>query len=172
MHACMHACLCQDLPAQWPWGQMEKEKEKPEPSGKGKGRGRGKGRGKTGPKGKGAEVAPKAKAKAVAKVPLLLTNLVRTGNQMKSSSSWRIVRNNLAQVIAGKLEIRAMSGQGVGSQANLSMNRSLLIMLGKLPAEMETSTWSTHPSPTMCQAAEELLQILGFVGYGLIKLFI
>ena len=159
---------------EWPWGKMEKERPCPVPKSQGKGKAKGKkgssGSGSSGKgKGKGknheGEAEQEKATKTKTKVPFLLTNLVGTGNQMGNASSWRIVQNALKQTITKNLVIQPLSSIPPDGKARMSLNRSLLIMLGKLPPEVATSgnLTSGMPSKTMCDSASELLQSLCYV---------
>ena len=133
----------------------------PKPS-RGRGRGRGgRGRGAGTVSEKDTNTNVKATPKAKAKVPFLLTNLVRTGNQMGSSSSWKIIQKSLRQTIASRLQIEPLSSKAVGD-AQLHLNRSILVMLGKiLPSDDHLAEPSgLRPSQALCDSAAELLQIL------------
>lgn len=135
---------------------------KPEPElPKSKGRGRG-GRGRKPAKGVGkGEDKGKEKekgAKPVTKVLFLLTNLVRTGNQMSNAGSWRIVQQALQRIISERLEICPLTTLPADAEAQLELNRTVLIMLNKL-----SGPGTAVPSRIMSDSATELLQFLRLV---------
>ena len=93
------AILCQDLPVEW----MPPPPPKDSAVGEGKGKGKGRGAAKAKAKAKAATKADKADSEpAPKKKPekhMFLTNLVRCGNQMSSSSSWSVVKAALRSLI-------------------------------------------------------------------------
>ena len=87
---------------------------------------------------------------------------------MGNSGSWRIVRRSLKQTIAARLSILPKSELRPDCQAQLELNRSLLVMLGKLPSDAGSTESCPIQSPQAVRdSAAELLQLLG----SLIELF-
>lgn len=121
--------------------------------GRGKGRGRGRGR---------PPIPAAEKKKTPPKFPYLLTNLVRAGNQMGSSSSWKIILANLKSTVTQKLRLRPLSELTEESaNGHLCKNRSVLQMLGKLTDSGGLSFGGMPPSSALNDSAEELLQTHG-----------
>lgn len=137
---------------------MPDPKPEPEPPTL-KGRGRG-GRGRK-PKGVGkgkveeTEKEKEKNAKAVTKVPFLLTNLVRTGNQMSNAGSWRIVQQALQRIISERLQICPLSSLPADAENQLELNRAVLTKLNKL-----SGPGTAMPSRIMSDSATEPLQFL------------
>lgn len=145
------------------------------PKGKGRGRARGRGRGRSGKvddsdKGDklgGDDTDNKGKQpKKHAKIPFLLTNLVRTGNQMGNAGSWKILLQNLKCLIGAKLKIEPLANLPDDADSRLASNRAILTMLGKLAPESDgaddvAACKVSGPSESMRDASEELLKFLG-----------
>ena len=156
---CLSVILTQDLPSDWPWGDVgDQPQPDPQPAlAKGRGRGRGRGRGKVdGVKGqkdsKDPGSAPAVPDKTLPKPrkAFLLANLVRAGNQMGLSSSWKAMLRNLRQLISDKIKIEPLSALPRDAECRLKHNTGVLEMLGKL----------SGPSKCMNDAAQELLVFL------------
>ena len=157
----------EDLPSEWPWGQADKTEPAPPPAGKGrgKGRGRGRGRGRAG-KDEPAPSEPKQKQKQQTqrRQPSLLTNLVRTGNQMSNAGSWRIVHDTLKKTISIRISIKPISSLPAGSEERKEQNRGILSMLGKV---FDPGSSGHMPPKGLFESANELLEFPGcifFVG--------
>ena len=152
--------LLQDLPLEWPWGKVETVAPA---TSKGRGRG-GRGRGRKSKDDKpddheGKQKEQQQQKNNKAKESYLLANLVRAGNQMKSSSSWEILQRSVLHLISKSLVLRPQSKLPslevrLGRQAR---NRRILTLLGKLPGP---DTPADAKQPRVWATAAELLQHL------------
>jgi hypothetical protein len=171
----------EDLPCSWPWGiKIADTAENTEAPLKGMGRGRGrgknaKGRGKGGkPGGDDDEKSNKDKDRdkddkdPKKKVPSLLTNLVRTGNQMSGASTWSILCKALDMLVCEKLQLLPISQIPADAPARLKWNQGILKLLGKLPQEFDLEKFDSNPEqyldgkkrfPAMLESAVEFLRL-------------
>ena len=173
----------QDLPCSWPWGSIktaETTDAEPDPAPL-KGRGRGRGRGKNvkgsgkGSKTGGDEDGKKNKDKhdkdpkdTQQKGPFLLTNLVRTGNQMGGASTWSILCKALDKLVSANLQLLPVSKMPVDAHDRLIWNQGIMKLLGKLPPEFDIEKFDSNPEqyltgkkrfPAMLESAVELLRL-------------
>ena len=127
---------------------------------RGRGRGRGRGRKSKDDKPDGDEGKQKEqKQKNNAKESYLLANLVRAGNQMKSSSSWDILQKSVRHLISKSLALQPKSklpSLEVRGERQ-ARNRRILTLLGKLPPP---DTPADAKQPRVWATASELLQHL------------
>lgn len=151
--------MCQDLPVSWPTLTVNpKSLDAITPPAQAKGRGRGRGRGTA--KGKGEETQPLPKAKTQKKTTMsLLSSLVRTGNQMSNSGSWQIALKQVKKIMADQLVLHSSDDLAGDCSGRLALNRSILVMLGKLNQDSSGAPSSVPAS--LQNSAEELLEFLG-----------
>ena len=152
-----------DLPCKWPWGEVIPATDPAASTGKdgskGKGSSRGRGRSK-GSRGRGksrgagntedsGEVASKKdgndndndREKApMKKHPFLLTNLVRTGNQMGGASTWGIIQRAAEQLIFDRLVLVGQSLRSEASSENMKFNHEIMKLLGKIPNDFDITS--------------------------------
>ena len=69
------------------------------------------------------------------KHPFLLTNLVRTGNQMGGASTWGIIQKAVEQLIFERLVLVRQSLRPEASSENMKFNHEIMKLLGKIPHE-------------------------------------
>ena len=138
--------LSQDYPSSWPWGKVSADDKAPIV---GSFRGRGRGRGRGGKKSSSSTMDGKdtcvgqtetteqkqnSKDSSQQRVPYLLTNLVRTGNQMSAASTWNLLQKSVRACIVSKLQLLPLSDySSPEAQSFLAINTATMEMLGKLP---------------------------------------
>lgn len=92
------------------------------------------------------------------KTPSLLTNLVRCGNQMGLSSSWKFAEHSLNQQIHAKLKILPLSQLSAQQKSdNEKANIQTLTLLG---IWQTTEQLAGCKKTAMMESAEELIEIL------------
>ena len=132
-----------------------------------RGRGRGRGRGRKSKddipdsdEGKQKQEQQQKKNNK-AKESYLLANLVRAGNQMKSSSSWEILQRSVRHLISKSLVLQPLSKLPPLEvrQERQARNRRILTLLGKLPP---ANTPVDAKQPRVWATAAELLQHLAW----------
>lgn len=126
------------------WARKESEPAPvvatPEPARGGRGRGRGRGRGGKGNVGDGSSDNPPQQNNAPPRKrqPFLLTNLVRTGNQMGGATTWTLLQKSLELLISEKLVLAPMSSRAPdAAMENLKRNQHILSTLGKIPEDFD-----------------------------------
>lgn len=126
----------------------------------GRGRGRGRGRGKkakeqdqTAEEDKKQKKDEKENQKK--KSPFLLTNLVRTGNQMGGAGTWTLLEKALVKIVNQRLELCPVSQRP--SDDRLRWNQDLLKLLGKVPPDFDILDFDSNPEqrPTKMSASLE-----------------
>lgn len=151
----------QDLPVSWPTLTVNpKSLDATTPLAPAKGRGRGRGRGTVKGTGKGEETQPLPKAKTQKKTTTmsLLSSLVRTGNQMSNAGSWQIVLKQVNKLMAERLVLHSSNDLAGDCAGRLAINRSILVMLGKLNQD---SVGAPSSVPVSLQnSSQELLEFL------------
>lgn len=154
------ACVMrQDLPASWPTLTVNPKSLDATPPAPARGRGRGRGRGTVKGTGKGEETQPLPKAKTQKKTTMsLLSSLVRTGNQMGNSGSWQIVLKQVKKIMADQLVLHSSDDLAGDCHGRLAINRSILVMLGKLNQDSSGAPSSVPAS--LQSSSEELLEFL------------
>lgn len=164
-------CPTQDLPCKF---TVDKTLQQPQPEkaettrGRGRGRSSNKGKGRSG---KGSQENKESESKPPPKTPpSLLTNLVRLGNQMGQSQSWRCILKNLTVCISQRLTLAPRSSLTAEQErAQMQVNRTLLILLDILDSSQEVDNvlppqkadvdMASTRRP-LREAAEELLKFL------------
>ena len=117
------------------------------------------GRGTVKGTGKGEETQPLPKAKTQKKTTMsLLSSLVRTGNQMGNSGSWQIVLKQVKKIMADQLVLHSSDDLAGDCHGRLAINRSILVMLGKLNQDSSGAPSSVPAS--LQSSSEELLEFL------------
>ena len=142
----------------WPAKEAEAETEEVAGpvAGRGKGtagRSKGRGRGRGRPPLPDAERVKKKVGKG--KVVLMLSSLVRAGNQMSNSSSWTIVLKQVRTTIFDNLILSPLSELPETAIANMEMSKSILTMLGKLKSDN-----AVRVPEALHESATELLRFL------------
>ena len=102
------------------------------------------------------------------KGPFLLTNLVRTGNQMGGASTWSILCKALDKLVSANLQLLPVSKMPVDAHDRLIWNQGIMKLLGKLPPEFDIEKFDSNPEqyltgkkrfPAMLESAVELLRL-------------
>lgn len=95
-------------------------------------------------------------------VPYLLTNLVRTGNQMSAASTWNILQKSVRACVASKLQLLPLSDySSPEAESFLAINTATMQMLGKLPEIVTDKNGVKKPS-SLRDTTTELLSCLCF----------
>lgn len=93
-------------------------------------------------------------------VPYLLTNLVRTGNQMSAASTWNILQKSVRACVASKLQLLPLSDySSPEAESFLAINTATMQMLGKLPEIVTDKNGVKKPS-SLRDTTTELLSCL------------
>ena len=154
-------CPTQDLPCKF---TVDKTLQQPQPEKAETTRGKGR-------SGKGSQENKESESKPPPKTPpSLLTNLVRLGNQMGQSQSWRCILKNLTVCISQRLTLAPRSSLTAEQErAQMQVNRTLLILLDILDSSQEVDNvlppqkadvdMASTRRP-LREAAEELLKFL------------
>ena len=158
------------MPATWPTCHGKPPESAPAtaaPAQRGRGRGKGRGRGR------GVVPEPvqqdqsqsqsQSQKKGKGKVVTMLSSLVRAGNQMGNSSSWTIVLGQLGPLIAEKMVLQRLSALAAGAEAQMELNKGILIMLGKMNPDKDghgdtDETARSEVSPALHESSTELLR--------------
>ena len=92
--------------------------------------------------------------KPAKKGPFLLTNLVRTGNQLSGGTTWTILQRALDTAVRKRLRLLPVSTLPQDAEDRLRWNKDLLTLLGKLPPDFE------QPAGKLDAVAESTSELL------------